>query len=152
MLALATAEEKLIDHVDISQVFLQGDLLEEEGFEGDVFISPPPGYGEDAKFVYRLCAPLLGACTSSWAWHTTMSAFMERQGFKTVGFEKSMWCHHDSNGDKIMVGSHVTISAYAAQTALASTNLDWRCSTLPKADSLHIRRTSAPLFKTSHRT
>ena len=92
MLALATAEDMLIDHVDISQAFLQGDMLEEEGFEGDVYISPPPGYGEDAKYVYRLCAPLYGACTSSQAWHKTMSAFMERQGFKTVGFEKSMWC------------------------------------------------------------
>ena len=53
-IALATAEDKLIDHVYISQAFLQGDLLEEEGFEGDMFISPPPGYSEDAKFVYRL--------------------------------------------------------------------------------------------------
>jgi len=26
-------------------------MLEEEGFEGDVYISPPPGYGEDAKYV-----------------------------------------------------------------------------------------------------
>jgi len=41
-LALATAEDMLIDHVDISQAFSQGDLLKEEGFEGDVFISPPP--------------------------------------------------------------------------------------------------------------
>ena len=31
---------------------------------------------------------------------------MERQGFKTVCFEKSMWCRHDANG-KIMVGSHL---------------------------------------------
>jgi len=58
MLALATAEDMLINHVDISQAFLQGDLFEEEGFEGDVFISPPSGYSEDAKYVYHLCAPL----------------------------------------------------------------------------------------------
>jgi len=83
-------------------------MLEEEGFEGDVFISHPPGYGEDAKYVYRLCAPLYGACTSSRAWHKTMSAFhsMERQGFETVGFENSMWCRHDANG-KMMVGSQI---------------------------------------------
>jgi len=24
-------------------------MLEQEGFEGDVYISPPPGYGDDAK-------------------------------------------------------------------------------------------------------
>ena len=51
---VATAEDMLIDHVDISQAFLQGDLLEEKGFERDVFISPPPGYGEYAKYVHRL--------------------------------------------------------------------------------------------------
>ena len=32
MLALATAEDILINHVDFSQAFLQGDMLEEEGF------------------------------------------------------------------------------------------------------------------------
>ena len=52
-------------NVDINRAFLQDDMLEEEGFEGDVYISPPPGYGEDAKYVYRLCAPLYGACTNS---------------------------------------------------------------------------------------
>jgi len=40
MLALATAEDMLIDHVDINQAFLQGDMLEEDGFEGNVYISP----------------------------------------------------------------------------------------------------------------
>jgi len=34
-------------------------------------------------------------------------SFYEQQGFKTVGFEKSMWCRHDANGDKIMVGSQI---------------------------------------------
>ena len=40
-LAFATAEDMLIDHVDINQALLQGDMLEEEGFEGNVYISPP---------------------------------------------------------------------------------------------------------------
>ena len=35
-----------------------------------------------------------------------MSAFMEWQGFKTVSFEKSMRCHQNTNGYKIMMGSH----------------------------------------------
>jgi len=103
VLALATAEDMLINHVDISQAFLQGNLLKDKGFEGDVFISPPPS----AKYVYHLCAPLYGACTSSRTWHKTMSTLLEQQGFKTVGFEKSTWCRHNANGDKIMVGSHI---------------------------------------------
>ena len=107
MLALATAEDMLIDHVDISQAFFQGDMLGAQVFEGNVYIPPPPGYGEDEKCVNCLCASLYGACTSSRAWHKTMSAFVEQQGFKTVGFENSVWCHHDANGEKIMVGSHI---------------------------------------------
>jgi len=75
MLALAIAEDMLIDHVDINRAFLQDDMLEEEGFEGDVYISPPPGYVEDAKYVYRLCAPLRGACTNSRAWHKNYVSF-----------------------------------------------------------------------------
>ena len=107
ILALATSEDMLIDHVDISQAFLQADMLVEEGFEGEIYITPPPGYGEDDKYVYRLLRPLYGSCTSSRAWHKTMSAFMEKQGFKTVGFEKSMWYRQDANGDKLLVGSHI---------------------------------------------
>jgi len=64
-------------------------------------------YGEDEKCVYRLCAPLYGACTSSRVWHKTMSAFTKQQGFKTVSFENSVWCCHDANGENIMVGSHI---------------------------------------------
>jgi len=78
VLALATAEDLLVDDVDINQAFLQVDMLKEKAFEGDVYISPPPGYGEDEKCVYCLCAPLYGACTSSQAWHKTMSAFMKQ--------------------------------------------------------------------------
>jgi len=101
MLALATAGDMLIDHVDISQAFLQGDLLEEEGFEGDVFISPPPGYGEDAKYVYRLCAPLYGApavgrgtkpCQLLWSGKASrQSASKNPCGATMMQTERSWW-------------------------------------------------------------
>lgn len=62
-------------------------MLVGEGFEGEVYITPPPGHGEDNKYVYRLLRSLYDTCTSSRAWHKTISAFMEKQGFKTVSFE-----------------------------------------------------------------
>ena len=65
-------------------------MLVEEGFEGKVYITPPPGSGEDNKYVYRLLRLIYGSCTSCRAWHKTMLAFMEKQGFKTVSFEKSI--------------------------------------------------------------
>jgi len=64
-------------------------MLLEEGFVGEVYITPPPGYGKDSTYVYRLLRPRYGSCTSSRAWHKTMLAFMEKQISKTVNFEKS---------------------------------------------------------------
>ena len=52
-----------LSYVDISQAFLQDDLLKEKDFEGDVYISLPPGYGEDAKYVDCLSTLSYGACT-----------------------------------------------------------------------------------------
>ena len=42
------------------------------------------------------------------AWHTTMSAFLEREGCETVGFEKSM-CQWRVviDGHQILLGAHI---------------------------------------------
>ena len=72
---------------------MQADMLVEEGFEGEIYITPPPGYGEDDKYVYCLLRLFYSSCTSSRAWHKTMLAFMKKQGLETVCFEKSMWYH-----------------------------------------------------------
>jgi len=103
MLALATAEDMYIDHVDISQAFVQGDLI-----EGDrrIFMTAPPGYDEDPAYVYELLKPLYGAPSSSRAWHKTMSGFMREEGFSTVGFEKSMW-FRERDGERLLVGAHI---------------------------------------------
>jgi len=83
-------------------------MLVEEGFEGKVYITLPPGHGKDNKYVLSLLRSLYNSCTSSRAWHKTMSAFMEKQGFKpeTVSFEKSMWYWQDANINKLLIGSH----------------------------------------------
>jgi hypothetical protein len=46
ILSLATQHNILCDHVDISQAFVQGDLLPGDGHNGKVYISPPPGFTE----------------------------------------------------------------------------------------------------------
>jgi len=48
------------DHVDISQAFVQGELLPGDGHNGNVYISATPGYEEDLLNVYRLLKPLYG--------------------------------------------------------------------------------------------
>ena len=91
ILALATQHHMLCDHVDISQAFVQGDLLPGDGHNGKVYISPPPGYTEEDGYVYQLRRPLYGMPSAARAWHTSMSAYLKSQGCALVGFERSMW-------------------------------------------------------------
>ena len=60
MLSLATQQNMFTDHVDISQAFVQGELLPRDGYNGKVYISSPPGHDEDPLYVYRLLKPLHG--------------------------------------------------------------------------------------------
>jgi len=78
------------DHIDIFQAFVQGELLPGEGHNGKVYISSPPGCDEDPLYVYRLLKPLYGMPSAARAWHTTMSAFLAKEGRAMVVFEKSM--------------------------------------------------------------
>ena len=106
LVALAAANDMEMDQVDISQAFIQGDLLPGDGRRGRVFIAPPPGYPEDDDIVWQLQKPLYGMPQSARCWHLTMSKWLRKQGFHTVGYEKSMWCKSE-NGHKILLGSHI---------------------------------------------
>ena len=89
--SLATQLDMFTDHVDISesQAFVQGELLPGDGHNGNVYISSPPGYEEDSRYIYRLLKPLYGMPSAARAWHTTMSAFLEREGCETVGSKRA---------------------------------------------------------------
>ena len=106
ILSLATQQNMFTDHVDISQAFVQGELLPGDGHNGKVYISSPPGYAEDPLYVYRLRKPLYGMPSAARAWHTTMSAFLAKEGCATVGFEKSMWTV-TIDGARILLGAHI---------------------------------------------
>jgi len=86
ILSLATQKNMFMDHVDISQDFVQSELLPGDGHNGKVYISSPPGYDEDPLYVYRLLKPLYGMPSAARAWHTTMSAFLAKDRCVTVGF------------------------------------------------------------------
>jgi len=58
ILSLETQQNMFTDHVDISQAFVQGELLPGDGHNGKVYISSPPGYDEDPLYVYQLLKPL----------------------------------------------------------------------------------------------
>jgi len=60
ILSLSTQQNMYTHHVDISQAFVQGELLPGDGHNGKVYISSPPGCDEDPLYVYRLLKPLYG--------------------------------------------------------------------------------------------
>jgi len=51
ILTLATEQNTFTDHVDISQDFVQGELLPGDSHNGKVYISSPLGYDEDPLYV-----------------------------------------------------------------------------------------------------
>jgi len=79
-----------MDHVNGSQAFVQGELLPGDGHNGKVYIFSPPGYDRGPLYVYRLLKPLYCMPSAARACHTTMSAFLAKEGCATVGLEKSM--------------------------------------------------------------
>jgi len=91
ILSLATQQNMFTDHVNISQAFVQGELMPGDGHTGKVYSSSLSGYDKNPLYVYRLLKPLYGMPSAARAWHTTMSAFLAKEGCATVGFEKSMW-------------------------------------------------------------
>jgi hypothetical protein len=106
ILALATRNNMYCDHVDISQAFVQGDLLPGDGYNGKVYIYAPPGYDEDPNYVYQLRRPLYGMPSAARAWHHTMSAYLRSQECKLVGFERSMWTVV-KEGHVILITAHI---------------------------------------------
>ena len=77
ILALATQNNMHCDHVDISQAFVQRDLLPGDCYNGKVYISAPPGFEEDPNYLYLLRRPLYGMPSADRAWHHTMSAYLK---------------------------------------------------------------------------
>jgi hypothetical protein len=106
MLALTTQHNMFTDHVDISQAFVQGDLLTGDDHNDKVYISAPPGYPEDPAICYLLQKPLYGMPSAARVWHQTMSAFLHTQGCTKVGDEESMWMT-TSNGHQILLATHI---------------------------------------------
>ena len=94
------------DHVDISQAFVQEELLPEDSHNGKVYISSPPGYNDDPLHVYHPFKSLYRMPSTARAWHTTMSVFLPKEGCETVGFEKSMWTV-TVDCARILLGAHI---------------------------------------------
>jgi len=112
ILSLPTQLDMFTDHVDISQAFVQSDLLLGDNHNGNVHISSPLGYEEDSRYIYRLLKPPYGMPSAARACHTTMSVFLEREGYETVNFKKSTW-RVVIGGHRILLGAHIDVFVIA---------------------------------------
>jgi hypothetical protein len=104
LLAIATQHNMHTDHVDISQTFTQGELIQGDGQNVKVYISDPPDYPEDPAYWYLLSRkrPLYGMSSTDRAWFTTMSEFLKTEGFSKVSYEEIMW-QVTQNGHNIVL-------------------------------------------------
>jgi len=86
ILSLATQQNMYTDQVNISQAFVQGELLPGDSHNGKAHIFAPLGYDKDHLYVYHLFKPLYDTPCAALAWNTTMSVFLAKEGCATVGF------------------------------------------------------------------
>eukprot|EP00961_Rhodomonas_salina_P296472 3936384-Rhodomonas_salina.1 len=84
-LALATAKDWDITHVDVTQAFLNTEMGEKE-----VYVEPPDGipseWVEKGK-VWKLLKFLYGQADAPRAWHQTLAKFLTEYGFAQAGFD-----------------------------------------------------------------
>jgi hypothetical protein len=80
LLDIATQHNMHTDHVDVSQAFTQGELLDGDGQNGKVYISTPSTYPEDPSYCYLLKRALYNMSSAVRVWFTTMSEFLKTEG------------------------------------------------------------------------
>ena len=109
IMAIAVAEDEECDAVDLTQAFIQADRLD-EGVNGRWFMTPPPGSEEDdPDVVYEVLRPLYGIPSSARALNVTLDTWLKSEGFKTVGFEDSVWVRPAGGkySARITMSSHI---------------------------------------------
>jgi hypothetical protein len=119
MLSLAAANNEHLHSVDLTQAFIQADKLD-EGVNGRIFVTPPPGCEEDEEgVVYEVLRPLYGIPSSARALHQTLDRWFREQEFESVGFEDSVWSREE--GGKY--GARITISTHIDDCLISCGNL-----------------------------
>eukprot|EP00961_Rhodomonas_salina_P170022 2291332-Rhodomonas_salina.1 len=92
IMSVAAADNLHLHSLDMAQAFIQADRLP-EGVNCRCFVTPPQGCEEyEEGVVYKCCRPLYGIPSSARALHVTLDKWFKERGFKTVGFEESVWC------------------------------------------------------------
>jgi hypothetical protein len=97
---MATAMKWKAVEVNLTQGFIQAEL-QNDGKA--IYISLPPGHGEEPDVVYQVLKPLYGMPHSGRCLHVTWSNWLESQGFQ----KGAMWSRKDKDDDTVLVATHV---------------------------------------------
>jgi hypothetical protein len=129
-MSMATAMKWKAVDIDLTQGFIQAKLPKDGKA---IYISPPPGHVEEPDVLYQVLKPLYGMPHSGRCLHVTWSKWLEGQGFQKAGYEGAMWSRKDSDGDTILVATHVDDSIVSPTTTRPTPSCVkcWKDSTAP---------------------
>ncbi|CAM9425020.1 unnamed protein product, partial [Heterosigma akashiwo] len=104
LLAISANKGYAVDSLDISTVFLNGDI------DGDVYVRQPPGFvdPQHPTKVRKLNKALYGLKQSPHVWYLQLHDHLLSQGFQRSGYyESCLYIRRDSSSDELMVAVYV---------------------------------------------
>ncbi|GJX22700.1 putative ribonuclease H-like domain-containing protein [Tanacetum coccineum] len=113
-LAFASYMGFIVYQMDVKSAFLYGTIDEE------VYVSQPPGF-IDPKFpkkVYKVVKALYGLHQAPRAWYATLSAFLEKSGYRRGTIDKTLFIKRDKKD--IML-----VQVYVDDIIFGSTKKSW---------------------------
>ena len=99
VIALATAKGWHLHQMDVKNAFLQGELEEE------VYMVQPPGFESNIhrKAIYQLKKPLYGLKQAPRAWHSKITQYLHRIGFRMSKSDNSLYVRSNSKSPIIII-------------------------------------------------
>eukprot|EP00961_Rhodomonas_salina_P303219 3941141-Rhodomonas_salina.2 len=118
IISIEAANDLELHSCDLAQAFIQANKLD-EGINCRVFITLPKGSDEDPDTVFEVLRPLYGIPSSARALHLTLTKWFKLQGFKTAGFEDSIWvCKAGGDyEDRLIVSAHIDETLMACKSS-----------------------------------
>ncbi|GJW23928.1 putative ribonuclease H-like domain-containing protein [Tanacetum coccineum] len=113
-LAFASYMRFILYQMDVKSAFLYGIINEE------VYVSQPPGFIDPKypKKVYKVVKALYGLHQAPKAWYATLSAFLEKSGYRRGAIDKTLFIKKDKKD--IML-----VQVYVDDIIFGSTNKSW---------------------------
>ena len=99
VIALVAAKGWHLHQIDVKNAFLQGELKQE------VCMSQPPGFNSSThpKAIWRLKKPLYRLKQAPHAWHSKITQYLHRNGFRMSKSDNSLYIRSDSASPIVII-------------------------------------------------